>query len=195
MNTSFQHSWLIVGSALLLCASAFAQSAATPPSSATKKKVNFVAIGYDIQNNTKAQTMLQQMADAVKNTGGKATVIMAGADQAALDKALTEAMDSATGKGSRAAPTLVLKSNTFKSGEQIRVAIENPPTGKYAWIGFYPKGADDRDYLKYILLAGLDDNIYEDARAPDQPGTYNFRLYKDEGYEPMAISEDIIVAP
>ena len=190
MRPFYRHSALLAAAAFFFAVSSIAQ-----PAAAAKRKVNFVAIGYDIQNNPKAQTMLQQMADAVQKTGGKATVLMAGADPAQLDKAFSDAMDAATGKGGGGAPSLILPSKQYKPGERIRIAIENPPPGKFAWIGFYAKEAPERDYLKYILLAGIDNNIYEDVLAPDQPGVYNFRLFKDEGYDPVAISEDIAIGP
>ena len=139
--------------------------------------------------------MLQQMADAVRKTGGKATVLTAGADQAQLDKALTAAIDTATGKGETDEPALVLKSKKFKVGDRLRVEIKNPPAGKYAWIGFYSKEANDRSYFEYILLKAIDKNIYEDVLAPDQPGLYNFRLFKDEGYDPVAVSPDLTIEP
>lgn len=190
MTTIPKTTSLIFGLALVFSVSAFAQTV-TP----VKKKVNFVAIGYDIQNNPKAQTMLQQMADAVRKGGGKATVLTAGANQAQLDQALTAAIDSATGKGETEGPSLVLKTKTFKPGDRLRVEIRNPPSGKFAWIGFYSKDANDRNYFEYILLKGIDKNIYEDVLAPEQPGLYNFRLFKNEGYDCVAVSSDLTIEP
>lgn len=61
---------------------------------------------------------------------------------------------------------------------------------KTAWIGFFKVGADDREYLSYTFLNNLTANIY-DVPCPEEPGAYQFRIYADEGYTPVAVSDPV----
>ncbi|MDP2989739.1 MAG: hypothetical protein Q8O57_04145, partial [Kiritimatiellota bacterium] len=65
-------------------------------------------------------------------------------------------------------------------------------TKKTAWIGFFKVGADDRGYLSYTFLNNLTANIY-DVPCPEEPGAYQFRIYADEGYTPIAVSDPVEV--
>jgi hypothetical protein len=78
-------------------------------------------------------------------------------------------------------------------GQLVKVKIVNPPTEKFAWIGFYKVDAGDKNYVRYSLLNALDNNTYEDVRAPDETGHYNFRIFRDESFKPLATSATIEV--
>ncbi len=99
------------------------------------------------------------------------------------------------GAGRPASPSLVLLTTTATGGDVVKVRIVNPPKEKFAWIGFYKKAAGHKDYIKYSFLNNLDDNLYEDVTAPDEEGEYDFRLFRDESYEPLATSEALKVTP
>jgi hypothetical protein len=91
------------------------------------------------------------------------------------------------------APVLRVEAKTVAPGGKIVVTIAHPPREKMAWIGFYKVGAGNRDYIAYSFLNNLDRNTYEDVLAPDEPGKYNFRIFRDESYEPVGISEPVTV--
>jgi len=95
----------------------------------------------------------------------------------------------ASGKASR----LDVATPVVSPGEKVVIKILNPPSDKFAWIGFYKLGAADKDYIKYTYLNAIDNNTYEDVLAPDEPGTYNFRIFKDESYQPVAVSGPVVV--
>lgn len=58
--------------------------------------INIVAVGYDIENNAKAQQMLQEMAQAARNAGATGEVILSGQDENELSQAMEKAMAIAT---------------------------------------------------------------------------------------------------
>lgn len=90
-------------------------------------------------------------------------------------------------------PKLNLVTTTVQAGKPIVIKLVNPPREKFAWIGFYRRDAGNKDYIKYAYLNTLDNNTYEDVLAPDEPGEYNFRLFKDESYQPVMVSPAIKV--
>jgi hypothetical protein len=90
-------------------------------------------------------------------------------------------------------PRLDVRTPVVSPGDKVIVRILNPPSEKFAWVGFYKRESGDKDYIKYAYLNALDNNTYEDVLAPDEPGTYNFRLFKDERYQPLAVSGAIEV--
>ncbi|MDP2989741.1 MAG: hypothetical protein Q8O57_04155 [Kiritimatiellota bacterium] len=78
--------------------------------------------------------------------------------------------------------------NYAKGNLSVRHSLSG--TKKTAWIGFFKVGADDRDYLSYTFLNNLTANIY-DVPCPEEPGAYQFRIYADEGYTPIAVSDPV----
>lgn len=175
--------------AALVCAQAGA------PGSADRDLINVVAVGYDIENNPKAQQMLQEMAQAARDAGAGGTVIMAGQDEEQLDQAMQKAVAIAT---QPAAPAyrLELKTKSAAPGATIAVVhADFPVADRNAWIAFYEKAGDrDQDYLYYTFLANLTDRTY-DVQAPDKPGDeYHFRLFMSKAYDCAARSEAVRVA-
>lgn len=81
-----------------------------------------------------------------------------------------------------------ISKNNPKGNLSVRHDLSN--IKKTAWIGFFKAGADDRDYLSYTFLNNLTGNIY-DVPRPEEPGAYQFRIYADEGYTPIAVSEPV----
>lgn len=184
---------MMCAGAALVCMQAGAQAAA--PGSADRDLINVVAVGYDIENNPKAQQMLQEMAQAARDTGAGGTVIMAGQDEAQLDQAMQKAMTIAT-QPPAPAYRLELKTKSAAPGATITVVhTDFPAADRNAWIAFYEKAGDrDQDYLCYTFLANLTERTY-DVRAPDKPGDeYHFRLFLSKEYDCAARSEAVRVA-
>ncbi len=184
---------MMCAAAALVCAQAGAQDAAPGP--ASRDLINIVAVGYDIENNPKAQQMLQDMAQAARDAGAGGTVIMAGQDEAQLDQAMQKAMTIAT---QPPAPAYRLELKTASAAPGARIVVVHsdfPATNREAWIAFYEKAGDrDQDYLSYTFLANLNDRTY-DVTAPDKPGAeYHFRLFLTKEYDCAARSEPVHIA-
>lgn len=76
--------------------------------------------------------------------------------------------------------------------EEFEVSFERPDgrTSSKDWIGIYQKGASDRSYeeWKYVGRDPSGEVVFE----LDEPGTYEARLFLDNGYERVAESDDTI---
>jgi hypothetical protein len=155
--------------------------------------IDLTIVGYDVGNDTNAQKQFQAMAAAVKASGGKGQVLTAGLKEGELESAMTAALGDVAAPPPPAEPSMRLERSVVAPGQKIRVFIGNPPTEKLAWIGFYKLDAGDKDYIKYSYLNVLDNNTYEDILAPDETGKYNFRLFKDESYQPVMVSAPLEV--
>lgn len=131
--------------------------------------------------NTGDEGIVKPVKGATEPTG-------AGVSAGAPDVATPATPGAAGGQ-----PQLDVRTAVVKPGERVIIKIAHPPTEKGAWIGFYKSDAGDKDYIKYSYLNALDNNTYEDVLAPDEAGQYNFRLFKDESYQPVAVSGPIEV--
>lgn len=170
----------------------FAENTRPPARQINSNPVNVVAVGYDIENNTKAQQMLNDMAQAAQESGAAGKVILAGRDEAELDNAMEQAISIATGAG---ACRLEIKTPSVSPGERIIVVHSDfPIEDKTAWIGFYENENDsDEDYISYAFLVNLKDRIY-DVTAPAKSGKeYHFRLFKTRDYKCAAQSAKVEV--
>ncbi len=87
----------------------------------------------------------------------------------------------------------LLTPGPVQAGDRIRVKILAQVDPKKAWIAFYRDDqAKDRDYLTYTFFNNLRDATY-DVDAPDEPGSYHFRLFKDDGYDCLGRSPAVQV--
>lgn len=160
-------------------------------------KIGVIAVGYDIAGNAAARNMLEAMAAQARKDGANGQVILADKEPAKLAQALNQAFTSATSQPTppvaTAKPALTLKKARVRPGETIAVTHSDfPVRSASAWIGFYRAGADDKDYIRYTFLKNLTGRLY-DVAAPDEPGQYEFRIYADEGYTPLASSPPVEV--
>ena len=110
----------------------FAENTRPPARQINSNPVNVVAVGYDIENNTKAQQMLNDMAQAAQESGAAGRVILAGRDEAELDNAMEQAISIATGAG---ACRLEIKTPSVSPGERIMSSLDLIED-KTAWISF-----------------------------------------------------------
>jgi len=143
-------------------------------------------VGYGLQNNKAAQDVLQKMADSAKAAGVDSKLLMAGANEDELRKALAEAFER--GSGSR----LELVSRGGKAPCKVVVRhgpVSNP--ARAAWIGFYRKDAPAKKYISYTFLNNLTDRLYD--VTVEKPGLYNFRIFLDKGYKQAAVSATVQV--
>ena len=79
----------------------------------------------------------------------------------------------------------------------ITVTYSGAPGNAKDWIGIYKVGAADGSYISYQYLKGNKNgsltftapNVYNVPQA----GTYNFRMFVNDGYTKIATSNDVVV--
>ena len=101
---------------------------------------------------------------------------------------------TAPAAGAPASPQPIALTWISKTRANGRLAVRHnlSTTNKAAWIGFFKQGASDRDYLSYTFLNNLTDRLY-DVPPPEEAGSYQFRIYPDEGFTPAAVSTPVQV--
>jgi uncharacterized delta-60 repeat protein len=73
-------------------------------------------------------------------------------------------------------------------GGNVSVTFSAGPSNPQAWIAVYPAGANDMDYLgAYQYTAGAPSGTFT-FPTPEALGTYEFRLFGDNGYSKVATS-------
>ncbi|MFA5385127.1 MAG: hypothetical protein WC364_10765, partial [Eubacteriales bacterium] len=78
------------------------------------------------------------------------------------------------------------------SGGNITVAYSGAPGNAKDWIGIYKVGAADGSYISYQYLKG-NKNGSLSFTAPATPGTYNFRMFVNDGYTLLATSNEVVI--
>ncbi len=89
-------------------------------------------------------------------------------------------------------PAFRLSGQTFEPDETITVTYSGEPSETDAWIGFYRANDPDDRFITFIELKHLSDRTYS-VKAPSEKGTYNFRIFLDNGYTMVGKSADITV--
>lgn len=80
-------------------------------------------------------------------------------------------------------------------GAPIVVRFSGTPGNARDWIGLYQRGAEDRAYRDWKYTTALTSGQLT-FMAPAEPGTYEFRLFENDGYTRLAASGtfDVVVA-
>lgn len=89
-------------------------------------------------------------------------------------------------------PSLTVRESLTRGQAEVAASIRDWPAegrDRNAWIGLYagPDMPHDR-YVSYTFVNNLIDDVYSVPR-PMEPGTYQFRLFRDGGYDCIAVSE------
>ncbi len=103
----------------------------------------------------------------------------------------------ATSNNLVAAYSASLTAKLDASGENITVTYSMGPGNAKDWIGIYKVGAADNGYISYQYLNG-NKNGSLTFKAPavsnvPQVGTYNFRMFVNDGYTLLATSNEIVI--
>ncbi len=85
-------------------------------------------------------------------------------------------------------PSLTIAARTVSPEQQFEVSFSGAPGNNLDWIGLYPEGADDHAYLGWLYIEGLRSGS-RTFTAPVEPGRYNFRLFENNSYRRLAVSE------
>ncbi|MCQ8903796.1 MAG: right-handed parallel beta-helix repeat-containing protein [Methanothrix sp.] len=81
-----------------------------------------------------------------------------------------------------------------KACEPINVTYSGAPGYEGDWIGIFSTGAGDRSPLSRKYLDGSTNGSFV-LYTPSTPGTYNVRMFADDGYRLLAVSESVTVKP
>ncbi len=92
-------------------------------------------------------------------------------------------------------PTLTVSATTVPAGGQVTVTLTNGLGGAQDWLAFAPTGAPDSTYPQYTYVgAGVTTRTWT-VTVPATGGTYEFRLFLNNGYTRAATSPTVTVSP
>jgi subtilisin family serine protease len=90
-------------------------------------------------------------------------------------------------------PNLTVNNTTVTPDSPITVTLANGYGGSTDWIGFAAASAPNTSYITYVYVgAGVSTRTWT-ITAPSAPGTYEFRLFLNDGYTRAATSPRITV--
>ena len=91
-------------------------------------------------------------------------------------------------------PTLAVSASNIKAGNTVTVTLTNGLGNAYDWIALATTGAANGSYLQWTYVgAGVATKTWT-VTIPS-PGTYEFRLFLNNGYTRAATSPPVTVAP
>jgi hypothetical protein len=90
-------------------------------------------------------------------------------------------------------PAVHVDSTTIEAGEAVDVTIVNSTGGRDDWIALAPVGAPSTQYVLYAYARSVSPTWT--VNMPETPGTYEFRLFLDDGFVQAAVSAPVTVVP
>jgi subtilisin len=90
------------------------------------------------------------------------------------------------------APTLAVSATAVAPGATVTVTLANGLGGQYDWLAFAASGAGSSVYLYWTYIGNVTTRTWT-VTAPSAPGTYEFRLFPNNGYERAATSPTVTV--
>jgi len=92
-------------------------------------------------------------------------------------------------------PSLTVDQTSVVGGAPVTVTLVNGAGGTYDWLAFAPVGVPNTGYLQWTYVgAGVPTRTWTVA-APTAGGSFEFRLFADNGFTRLATSPAITVAP
>jgi hypothetical protein len=122
-------------------------------------------------------------------------------DVAAAGTAQVTVFSPAPGGGTSAAlpftiappPVLTVSATTAASGTTVTVTLTNGLGGLYDWLAFASTTAPNTSYNTFVYVGGGITTRTWTVTMPNPPGTYEFRLFLNNGYTRVATSPTITV--
>jgi hypothetical protein len=123
------------------------------------------------------------------------------ADVAAVGTAQVSVFTPAPGGGTSGSlpfaivppPTLSVSTTTAAPGTPITVTLSGGLGGASDWIGFAATSTPNTSYIAYLYVgSGVTTRTWT-VTAPATPGTYEFRLFPNNGYTRVATSATVTV--
>jgi hypothetical protein len=90
-------------------------------------------------------------------------------------------------------PSLTVSTTTAAPGSQVSVTLTNGYGGPTDWLALAQAGAPPTSYIQYSYVGGTVTTRTWTFTMPSAPGTYEFRLFLNNGYTIAATSPPIIV--
>jgi subtilisin family serine protease len=123
------------------------------------------------------------------------------ADVAAPGTAQVTVFSPAPGGGTSAAlpftiappPSLTVSATTAAPGSPVTVTLTNGPGGQFDWLGFASTAAPNTSYVTFTYVGNGVITRTWTVTAPSTPGTYEFRLFLNNGYTRAATSPTVTV--
>jgi len=95
----------------------------------------------------------------------------------------------------RDSPSLATNATSLRGGSGLTVTLTNGAGGSDDWLSFAPVGAANNSYLQYIYIGNGVTTRTWTVIAPLTPGSYEFRLFENNGYTRVATSPTVTVLP
>ncbi len=92
-----------------------------------------------------------------------------------------------------AGPTLTVSATSVAPGASVTVTLTDGLGGAFDWLALAATAAPNTSYLKYLYLGAGTTTRAWTVTAPTTPGTYEFRLFLNNGYTRAATSATVTV--
>ena len=129
--------------------------------------------------------------DATSVADGAYTLVAVATDQAGNSTMVSQVVVVENRRG----PTLTVSTSTVAAGEQLTVTLTNGPGGDKDWLSFAETTAPDTSFPQWTYVGGGVTTTTWTVTAPAMPGTYEFRLFLDDGFVRAATSSAVTVVP
>jgi subtilisin family serine protease len=90
-------------------------------------------------------------------------------------------------------PTLTVSTTTAAPGASVTVTLTNGLGGLYDWLSFAATTAPNTSYITFVYVGGGTTSRTWTVTMPSTPGTYEFRLFLNNGYARAATSPPVTV--
>src|SRR5205085_8999419 len=91
------------------------------------------------------------------------------------------------------APVLTVNTTSVPAGGSVTMTLTGGIGGGSDWLGFARTGTPETSYLQYIYIGLNISTRTWTITVPTTPGTYEFRLYLNNGFVRAATSPTITV--
>jgi hypothetical protein len=90
-------------------------------------------------------------------------------------------------------PVLTVSATTVAPGTSVTVTLTDGLGGAWDWLSFAPTSAPNASYITYTFVGGGVVTRTWTVTVPTTPGTYEFRLFPNNGYTRAATSPAVTV--
>jgi subtilisin family serine protease len=90
-------------------------------------------------------------------------------------------------------PALEVDSTSVSAGDPVTLTLINPTGDEEDWIGLAAVGSASTDFIEFVGFANVPSGWSWTVDMPQEPGTYEFRLFLNYGYEQAAVSAPVTV--
>jgi hypothetical protein len=90
-------------------------------------------------------------------------------------------------------PSLTVSAASVSGGSPVTVTLASSPGGSTDWIAFAATGAPNNNYLQWVYVGAGVTNRTWTVNTPTAAGTYEFRLFLNNGYTRAATSPPVAV--